>query len=116
MAKQPTTPGRNRVYLNFIYDALGAKPQELSSLEDILNWIRVNRLAKYLTNMRRRIQLNSSLAVPYPVKRGSARLHFNRIPATGFQARVRPNYALIFHKKKYRRYLTAYLTRPRYLA
>lgn len=47
MAKQPNTPGRNRVYLSFIYDALGAKPHEPSSLEDILNWIRVNRLVKY---------------------------------------------------------------------
>ena len=47
MAKQPTTPGHKRVYLGFIYDALGAKPHEPSSLEDILNWIRVNRLVKY---------------------------------------------------------------------
>lgn len=47
VAKQPTTPGQKRIYLGFIYDALGAKPQEPSSLEDILNWIRVNRLDKY---------------------------------------------------------------------
>ena len=47
MAQQPTTPGHKRVYLSLIYDALGAKPQEPSSLEDILNWIRVNRPVKY---------------------------------------------------------------------
>jgi hypothetical protein len=44
-AKQQATPGHRQTYLSLIYDALGAKPDEPSSLEDIIKWIDTNRPA-----------------------------------------------------------------------
>jgi hypothetical protein len=46
-AKQQVTPGQKRIYLSLIYDALRAKPEEPSSLEDILSWIRIYRPATH---------------------------------------------------------------------
>lgn len=46
-AKQQVTPGQKPIYLSLIYDALRARPEEPSSLEDILNWVRVYRPATY---------------------------------------------------------------------
>jgi hypothetical protein len=46
-AKQQATPGHRQTYLSLIYDALGAKPDEPSSLEDIIKWIDTNRPATY---------------------------------------------------------------------
>jgi hypothetical protein len=46
-SKQQATPGHKQIYLSLIYDALGAKPDEPSSLEDIIKWIDTNRPATY---------------------------------------------------------------------
>jgi hypothetical protein len=47
LAKQQTTPGQKKIYLSLIYDALRAKLKKPSSLEDILDWIRINHPAKH---------------------------------------------------------------------
>ena len=47
VSKQQATPGHKQTYLSLIYDALGAKPDEPSSLEDIIKWIDTNRPATY---------------------------------------------------------------------
>lgn len=68
-AKQQATPRQKTVYLNLIHDALKSKPDEPSSLEDILNWILINQPAVYKEYGAKKLRSAIQTSLSYQAKK-----------------------------------------------
>ncbi|KAM0716821.1 hypothetical protein Q7P37_007624 [Cladosporium fusiforme] len=67
--KQQATPRQKTIYLSLIHDALRTKPDEPSSLEDILNWIRTNRSAVYQEYGAKKLRSAIQTSLSYQAKK-----------------------------------------------